>query len=138
MMESIEIALHYERPISPQALRSLYDAIHWWPARGLRQIAFILRRDVAIGAWHEAQLIGFARVVDNGRSRATVEDVLVHPDFQHRGIGFCLMQTLLTQLTHIDTISLTCEPDLVSFYQSLGFQPNKKASKMRLRHGRSG
>jgi hypothetical protein len=37
-MSIIETSLHQERPIDPQAVRSLYTSVGWWPERTEEQI----------------------------------------------------------------------------------------------------
>jgi GNAT superfamily N-acetyltransferase len=110
------------RSISPEAVRQLYDLAGWWPHRNIKDIAYVLGHDCAVGVWDNEHLIGFARAVSDGRFRAYIEDVVVHPDYRHRGTSRLLMAELLKALGHIETISLFCEPGLVPLYERHGFQ----------------
>lgn len=121
----VVVAPHQERLIDPVAVRSLYDAVHWWPDRRLDDIAAILAANPAIGAWEGGQLVGFARAVTNGRLRAYTEDVAVHPDYRRNGIATALLERLLDALGPIETISLFCEPELVDLYARLGFKARR-------------
>lgn len=121
-MSTIKILFHRERPIDPQAIRSLYASVGWWPERTEEQIARVLRDDVAVGAWDADQLIGFARIVSDYSFHAYIDDVMVHPAYQREGIGKLLMTQILTALSHIETITLFCKSDLIPFYEAHGFR----------------
>ncbi|QBD77150.1 GNAT family N-acetyltransferase [Ktedonosporobacter rubrisoli] len=121
-MSNIRISLHQERPINPQAVHSLYASIGWWPERTEEQISHVLDRDAAIGAWDENALIGFARVISDGYFHAYIEDVMVHPNYQQKGVGSLLLSRLVETLSHIKTITLFCQAELVPFYEEQGFR----------------
>ena len=120
---SIMIASHEERAMDPTAVLALYAAVNWpWVNRQPTFLTTILATAPALGAWDETRLVGFARAVTDGHFRAYIEDVAVHPDYQRQGIGRRLIAALLTQLVHIDTISLFCQAELAPFYTDLGFR----------------
>ena len=121
----VAIAFHVERPIDPQAVRALYDANNWWPNRRLDDIAAVLSTGLVIGAWEGDRLVGFARAVTDGRLRAYIEDMAVHPDHRHAGIASALLERLLAALGDIETVSLFCEPELVDLYGRLGFKARR-------------
>lgn len=133
-MSTIEIYLQQERSIDPQAVHALYRGMDWWPERTVEQIASVLKRDVAIGAWDEERLVGFARVVSDHCFHAYVDDVMIHPTYQHGGIGRRLLAQLIEALPHTETITLFCESELVHFYEELGFQAFPVQQVMHRRH----
>jgi len=119
----IVVATYAQRAIDPNAILQLYKAVGWpWINRERAVLAIVLNADPAVGAWDGQALIGFARAVTDGHFRAYIEDVAVHPVYQRQSIGRQIMAQLLSELTHIDTISLFCQNDLVSFYTDLGFK----------------
>ncbi|MFN8493651.1 MAG: GNAT family N-acetyltransferase [Caldilineaceae bacterium] len=130
-MPTVIVALHEHRSISPEAVRALYDLVGWWPQRSLDDIALVLEHGPAVGAWLGEELVGFARAVTDGKLRAYIEDVMVHPGYRRQGIGEQLMETLLTVLAHIETVSLFCEPGLVAWYEQHNF---KLRSSQRVLH----
>jgi len=121
-MPTMILALHTQRPISPQAIRTLYDLVDWWPERSGEVIALVLKHGPAVGAWLDEELIGFARAVTDGKLRAYIEDVMVHPAHRRQGVGEQLLETLLAALAQIETISLFCEPALVAWYEQYNFR----------------
>jgi N-acetylglutamate synthase-like GNAT family acetyltransferase len=50
-----------------------------------------LAQTVNIAAWHDDVLIGIARVITDGYLYAALADIVVHPDYQQRGVGRRLM-----------------------------------------------
>jgi GNAT superfamily N-acetyltransferase len=121
-MPYFEVCLNTERSIPARAVRQLYDCEAWWPERTESEIAAVLERTLAAGAWHGERLVGFARAISDGRFRAIIEDVVVHPEYRQAGIGSLLIATLLEALSSLDTVSLFCDPELVPFYAREGFR----------------
>ncbi|GHO56792.1 GNAT family N-acetyltransferase [Ktedonobacter robiniae] len=121
-MSTIQIFLHEEQPIDPHAVRELYTSVEWWPERTEEQIAQVLASDVAVGAWDGERLVGFARVVSDHIFHAYIEDVMIHPTYQRRGIGQLLVSRLLEALPNVKTITLFCQEKLLPFYEIQGFR----------------
>ena len=120
-----EIRFHDERPIAAAAVVALNLAVGWWQERGEDRVAAILT-PLAVGAWTDDQLIGFARAVSDGVTRAYVEDVMVHPDHRRLGVATDVLERLLERLADIDVVSLFCANDLVSVYVQSGFKATRQ------------
>ncbi len=70
---------------------------------------------------HEGpELIGFGRALTDGVYQAALYDVVVHPDFQGRGMGRLIVETLLEGLPQRNVI-LYAAVGKESFYEKLGF-----------------
>ena len=120
-----EILSHSVKPIDPRQLKKLYNSVDWWPERSVEDIEKILD-DKCYAAWLDGKMIGFVRYISDGHFRAYVEDAVVLPEYQNKGIGQQLMKESLKNFKNIDVISLFCEEKLVPFYERSGFKPNKK------------
>jgi GNAT superfamily N-acetyltransferase len=68
------------------------------------------------------RLVGAARALSDREYHATVYDVVVHPDYQRRGIGTRLMNGLLATLP-VWRVLLVADEDARRFYQRLGYEP---------------
>ena len=79
--------------------------------------------NVAISLWDGKKLIGFARVLTDYVYRATVWDVIIHPDYQGQGLGKLIMDKVLNhpKLKKVSYFWLITS-DKQSFYKKLGFK----------------
>lgn len=79
---------------------------------------------LTLAAYEEDQLVGIIRTVGDGHTVVFIQDILVHPDHQHRGIGTALMQAVLDTFKHVRQIGLATDntPKTVDFYRFLGFR----------------
>src|ERR1051325_7868418 len=68
------------------------------------------------------RLVGFGRTIDDGKYMATVVDMIVHPDYQGRGIGRQILHNLQSRLTGFLYVTLTAAPDAMHFYEKLGWR----------------
>ena len=78
-----------------------------------------------LGAYEGEKLVGILRAVGDGHSILFIQDILVYPEYQHRGIGTALVKAVLEQYPHVYQIELATDntEKTVSFYKSLGFRP---------------
>jgi GNAT superfamily N-acetyltransferase len=123
---NVQIVPHSVRAIRPHDIAGLFGEEGWWPARTPSIIATMLDGSVAVGAWRNDQLIGFARAVSDGVARAYVEDVVVTQAERRAAVGGQLIEALLAQLAHIPVVSLFCTASLVSFYELHGFHRTRQ------------
>jgi len=80
----------------------------------------------AAGAYWQEKLVGMIRAVGDGHSILYIQDLLVAPDYQRRGIGSLLLRDVLGKYDGVyQKVLLTDgEPRTIRFYKSLGFQPS--------------
>jgi N-acetylglutamate synthase-like GNAT family acetyltransferase len=78
-----------------------------------------------VTVWNERQLIGFARAISDGIYRATIWDVIVHPDYQGAGLGRKLVETVLAhpRINRVERVYLMTT-NQENFYRRIGFQSN--------------
>jgi GNAT superfamily N-acetyltransferase len=76
--------------------------------------------------WRSGRLIGFGRMISDGKMYASIFDVVVDPEFQKQGIGRKLMERLISKASGM-TIHLTSTFGNEGFYERLGFRRHKTA-----------
>ncbi len=78
-----------------------------------------------LAAWEGDSLAGILRAVGDGHSVLFIQDILVHPGCQRRGIGTALMEAVLEKFAHVYQIQLSTDntEKTIAFYKSLGFAP---------------
>ena len=76
-----------------------------------------------IAVYEKEVLIGYIDCVSNGVTDAYIQDLMVHPDYQRRGIGTELMTIMINYLKqkHIYMISVVFKENLKPFYEKFGF-----------------
>ena len=79
---------------------------------------------LTLAAYEEAALAGLIRVVEDGHTIVFVQDILVRPQFQRRGIGSALLQAVLNRYAGVRQIELLTDdtPETAAFYRSMGFR----------------
>ena len=78
-----------------------------------------------LGAYEEEHLLGIIRAVGDGASILFIQDIIVHPQYQRKGIGTKLMKAMLERYTSVYQIELATDntKKSIAFYRSLGFKP---------------
>ena len=63
-------------------------------------------------------------MVGDGHTIVFVQDILVRPQFQRRGIGSALLQAVLNRYAGVRQIELFTDntPETAAFYRSMGFR----------------
>lgn len=79
-----------------------------------------------VTVWDHHRLIGLARATSDGVYRATIWDVIIHPDYQGLGLGRKMVETVLTHplLSRVERVYLMTTHQQ-SFYKKIGFQENQ-------------
>ncbi|MBI3610437.1 MAG: GNAT family N-acetyltransferase [Nitrospirae bacterium] len=109
--------------VDAQQLQTLYRHAPWAAGRGLDGIKRMLENtDYIFSAWDGRRLVGFARVLTDRIYRATLWDVVVHPDYQGQGAGESLVKTILSHpvLSNVEKFWLNTR-DKHAFYERFGF-----------------
>lgn len=71
------------------------------------------------------RLVGIIRAVGDGASVLFIQDIIVLPEFQRRGIGTALLKAIVSRYPDVyQTELMTDNTDkTIAFYKSLGFTP---------------
>jgi N-acetylglutamate synthase-like GNAT family acetyltransferase len=104
-------------------LQALYHFAPWAAGRDKEEIQVMLKNtDYVFSAQDDGRLVGFARILTDRIYRATVWDVVVHPDYQRQGVGEALMKTILSHpvLSKVQKFWLNTR-DKQPFYERFGF-----------------
>ena len=79
---------------------------------------------LTLAAYEGDQLLGIIRTVGDGHTIVFVQDILVFPEHQRKGIGTALLQAILDRYSHVRQIELATDntPKTITFYKSMGFR----------------
>ncbi|HEY9703307.1 MAG TPA: GNAT family N-acetyltransferase, partial [Allocoleopsis sp.] len=132
---SSRIVFSLQREIDLYELEELCDSVGW-ARRPLRKVKKAIEHSfLVVTMWQirgtQRRLIGFARATSDYAFNATLWDVVVHPEFQSKGLGKAMMQFIVKKLRNedISNITLFADPHVVDFYQRLGFIPDPEGIK---------
>ncbi|BAZ45155.1 GCN5-related N-acetyltransferase [Chondrocystis sp. NIES-4102] len=130
-----QIVFSTERDIDLYELEELCDRVGW-ARRPLRKVKKAIQHSfLVVSMWEvvgkKRRLIGFARATSDHAFNATIWDVVVDPKFQGRGLGKAMMKYTISQLrsSDISNITLFADPQVINFYQRLGFMLDPEGIK---------
>ncbi len=85
-------------------------------------------------------VVGFATALGDGVLAAFIPLLEVTPTHRGRGIGSELIRTLLQDIGPLYAVDAVCDPELVGFYERLGFRAGTAVVRReyRLQAGRPG
>jgi ribosomal protein S18 acetylase RimI-like enzyme len=107
-----------------QLLELFQIAAFWAQSRKIEDLEVaISNSEPAISVWDGDRMIGFARATSDGIYRATIWDVIIHPDYQGAGLGRKLVETLLShpRLSRVERVYLLTTYQQ-GFYARIGFE----------------
>ncbi|HRN77053.1 GNAT family N-acetyltransferase [Ottowia sp.] len=117
---SVVISLPDE--VEADEVLELYRANRWSAADKPRQLLAALRGSHALVTARDGErLIGLGNALSDGHLVVYFPHMLVHPDFQRRGIGRRLMQALLDRYAGFHQLMLTADGEACRFYERMGF-----------------
>ena len=89
----------------------------------------IANSNPVITVWDGDRLIGFSRATSDGIYRATIWDVVVHPDYRGAGLGRKLVETVLShpRMNRVERVYLMTTHQQ-SFYERIGFECNSSTT----------
>ena len=82
----------------------------------------------AVSAHEGERLVGTGRIIGDGVLHALLVDVIVDPDYRHRGIGSAIGERLVAECRRhrIVDVQLFCAFGVPPFYERLGFAARPK------------
>ncbi|MBW4562975.1 MAG: GNAT family N-acetyltransferase [Mojavia pulchra JT2-VF2] len=108
-------------------LQELFNISAFWAkGRSVEDLGIaIANSDPVISVCDGEQLIGFARATSDGIYRATIWDVVIHPDYRGIGLGTKLVETVLShpRMRRVERVYLMTTHQQ-GFYEKIGFQSN--------------
>jgi len=112
------------QPTPAQAIAALRRRVGW---NGMEECYRDPRMDsyYHIACYDANQLVGYIDSVSNRVTDTYIQDLMVDPNYQKRGIGTALMNRMIARLkeNRIYMISVVYEEKLLPFYRRFGFFP---------------
>jgi ribosomal protein S18 acetylase RimI-like enzyme len=110
------------REISLDDVLALYTALGWSSARKPEKLhAALLSSHALVTAWDANRLVGLGNAISDGHLVVYFPHLLVHPDYQGRGIGSALMRILMAKYEGFHQQALMADGRAIDFYRKMGF-----------------
>ena len=112
------------KPTSAKAISDLRQSVGWNRMQECYQNP-LMTSYFHIACYDGENFIGYIDAVSNGVTDAYIQDLMVCPKYQGKGIGTELMNRIITYLKEnkIYMISVVFEDKLLPFYKRFGFSP---------------
>ena len=109
--------------VPKEAVLDLYRANNWSSANKPDQLHQALNHSHSlVTAWDSDRLVGLANAISDGFLVVYYPHVIVHPDYQRKGIGRQLMARLMRRYEGFHQHSVLADKNAVAFYESCGFE----------------
>lgn len=111
-----------------EQLLALYDSVGWsaYTEQPERLCRAVRASQLVLTAWEDGELVGLLRAVGDGETILYVQDLLIRPDRQRRGIGRTLLLDCVERYQDVrQKVLLTDDtPATTAFYRACGFLPS--------------
>lgn len=108
-------------------LQQLFNlAAFWAQNRSIGDLSTaIANSQPVITVWDRTKMIGTSRATSDGIYRATIWDVVIHPEYRGIGLGSKLVETVLShpQIRKVERVYLMTTHQQ-RFYEQIGFKQN--------------
>ncbi|NEP58012.1 MAG: GNAT family N-acetyltransferase [Symploca sp. SIO2G7] len=111
-------------------LQRLFTGAFWAKDRKIEDLQIAIANSQAVvTVWDEQRLIGFARATSDSVYRATIWDVVIHPEYRGAGLGRKLVETVLIhpKVNRVERVYLMTTYQQ-SFYERIGFEYNSSTT----------
>jgi ribosomal protein S18 acetylase RimI-like enzyme len=119
------------RTLPTDGVLDLYRANGWSATEKPRELlAALLGSHFLATAWDGDRLIGLGNAISDGHLVVYYPHLLVHPDYQGRGIGTQLMRMLMAKYHGFHQHMLVADGRAIDFYRKCGFERAGKTEPM--------
>lgn len=113
-------AIEPDAQLSAEEINAAYAWVEW-PQRDASRLDAVSGRCTWFAARAGGDLIGVARVLDDGGLHASLWDLIVRPDRQRRGIGTALARAALSTVRDRRIVAIVSTPHAMPFFTAIGF-----------------
>lgn len=125
MKESGFVISEYNH-FNEKEITELYEAVGW---KAYTDEPDLLRKGfenslIVLAAYENDKLTGILRAVGDASTVVFIQDILVLPEKQRKGIGSAMLKQILKKYEYVRQIELVTDdiPGAMAFYRSMGFQ----------------
>lgn len=117
------IEIQETKELSKDDVIALYKANGWSSAEKPDElINGLLNSHSLVTAWHEGKLVGLGNSLSDGFLVVYYPHLLVHPDYQGKGIGALILKRFREKYDGFHQQILVADGKAIQFYEKCGFE----------------
>lgn len=119
----MEITISETREIAIEPIIALYKANEWTAADKPKQLyQALIHSHSLVSAWRDKELVGIGNAISDGHLVVYYPHLLVHPDYQGKGIGHQIMAKMQEKYAGFHMQMLVADGKALDFYKKIGFE----------------
>jgi len=132
----MNIEIKETKEIHKDEIIELYKANKWSSAEKPDLLYQALANsDSLITAWDGDRLVGLGNAISDGYLVVYYPHLLVHPDYQGKGIGRMIVDRFQKKYGHFHQQMLTADKKAIDFYRKCGFEKAGSTQSMWIYQG---
>lgn len=131
-----ELIVKYNELTAKQFIE-LWETV-WGNGPSVEQTELAMKNTLfRISIWDDERIVAMARMIGDMGLDYYIKDVVVRPEYQHKGIGRMMINELMKYINRNGIkgtgifVELCAVPDKIPFYQKFGFEANE-AQRLKL------
>lgn len=117
------IEIKEEKGLDPNKILELYKENEWSSAEKPELLIPALNNShLLVSAWDGEKLVGLANAISDGHLVVYYPHLLVHPDYQRKGIGKMIVSKLQEKYHSFHQQMLVADGEAIDFYKKCGFE----------------
>ncbi len=133
----MEVVISTNDSILEDEVLALYRANQWSSADKPKELLAALNDShTLVTARISGKLVGLGNAISDGHLVVYYPHMLVHPDYQGKGIGRKMMEAMQSIYNGFHQQMLTADGQAIKFYQALGFSRAGKTEPMWIYSGK--
>lgn len=118
----MKITISDKRDIQIEDVIDLYKANKWSSAEKPNELYKALTNSHSLfSAWDNYKLVGIGNAISDGHLVVYYPHLLIHPDYQGKGIGQMIVQKMQEKYGDFHMQMLTADGKAIEFYKKVGF-----------------
>ena len=127
----MDLEVSLEDDIETDEVIDLYKKNGWSSAEKPEKLIPALKNsDALVTARISGKLVGIGNAISDGSLVVYYPHLLVHPDYQGKGVGRAIVALLKQKYLSFHQQMLTADIDAIGFYKALGFERAGKTEPM--------
>ena len=119
----MEIIISDRRDIDLEEIINLYKANQWSSADKPTDLYnALINSHSLISGWDNDKLVGIGNAISDGHLVVYYPHLLVHPEYQGKGIGQMIVAKMQEKYKHFHMQMLTADGKAIDFYKKVGFE----------------